>query len=81
MPESHVSECAGDSDYHSIYQLIIKPTLNAISELLFGTSETGTSGRKSGNSLMDGAGIAVQNSRIRNVRQEIGQFTDGRCRD
>lgn len=56
MPESHVSECAGDSDYHSIYQLIIKPTLNAISVLRFRTSESGTSGKKSGNSLMDGAG-------------------------
>ena len=30
---------------------------------------------------MDGVGIAVQNSRIRNVRQEIGKFTDGRCRN
>ena len=52
-----MSECAGDSDYHSIYQLIIKLTLNAISELRFGTFETGASGRKSGNSLMDGVGI------------------------
>ena len=80
MHESHVSECAGDSDYHSIYQLIIKPTLNAISELRYKIVESGASGRKSGNSLMDGVGIAVQNSRIRNVRQEIGKFTDGRCR-
>ena len=36
------------------------------------------SGRKSGDSLMDGARIAVQNNRNRGVRQEIGQFTDGR---
>ena len=36
------------------------------------------SDRKSGNLLMDGAGIAVQNNRNRGVRQEIEQFTDGR---
>ena len=36
------------------------------------------SDKKSGNSLMDGAGIAVQNNRNRGVRQEIRQFIDGR---
>ena len=52
-----------------------------VPELQCKTSETVASDRKSGNSLMDGAGIAVQNNRNRGVRQEIRQFTDGRCRN
>ena len=39
------------------------------------------SDKKSGNSLMDADRIAVQNNGNRGVRQEIEQFTDGRCRN
>ena len=39
------------------------------------------SDRKSGDSLMDGAEIVVLNKETGSVRQEIGQLTDGRCRN
>ena len=44
------------------------------------TWETGPSDRKSGNSLMDADRIAAHDIGNMSVRQEIWQFTDGRCR-
>ncbi|MBQ7771594.1 MAG: metallophosphoesterase [Bacteroidales bacterium] len=76
--------CDENTDFNSAakYRKAFGPTYYSVNigKAHFYYQHKAVSDRKSGNSLMDGARIAVQNIRNKGVRQEIRQFTDGRCR-